>query len=534
MYLFYYTLFLVIFHTFFLFGRLFPFLSKKSVLYFEEIANKGSKNFFLRLKFIQRGNTFFMDIKELSEKLKKDFAYSYDFITVEGKIGEKDALYFYLDGMIDKQLLEYSVIRALKEWKGDSFTAEEIGKATFSSATVSEVEDYDKCKAQAVLGFVCFYLEEKYFSIALQSFQKRTIAEPPTSSVLKGPREGFTEDLVTNTALLRKRLKTPDLVITKKVVGRYTQTGVCICYISSVADKKVVDQITERIDKIDIDGIIDSSYIAQLLEDKGSPLFSRVSSQEKPDIVVAKMLEGRVAIVVEGSPMVLTVPYILWESLQDSQDYYKHSIRVTVTRVLRLFGLTLAVILPAFFVAVQEHQYQMLPLKFTITIINATTGTPLTPTLEMLFVLLIFDMLNEASVRMPKYVGMALSIVGAIVLGETAVNAGLLSSPAVLVTAMSAIGLYTAPDSMGPFSIIRLALLGISAIFGVYGLILGIVVFLGYLVSIKGFGADFTAPFSPLIFADLKDGFVKRGIRKQVERPYSIPNKNRKRIDDGE
>ena len=474
-----------------------------------------------------------MDIRELSEKLKKDFCFSYDLITVEGIIGGKDALYFYIDGMVDKPLLEYSVIKPLSEGRIDNLSAEEIGKHTFSSAVVNETGGYEESKAVLVLGFVCFFAEDKFFSVALQSFQKRAVSEPPTSSVLKGPREGFTEDLVTNTALLRKRLKTPDLVITKRVVGRYTQTAVCICYISSVADGKVVDTVTQRLDRIDIDGIIDSSYIAQLIEDKGSVLFPRVSSQEKPDIVVAKMLEGRIAIVVEGSPMVLTVPYILWESLQDSQDYYKHSIRVTVTRILRLFGLTLAVILPAFFVAVQEHQYQMLPLKFTITIINATTGTPLTPTLEMLFVLLIFDMLNEASVRMPKYVGMALSIVGAIVLGETAVNAGLLSSPAVLVTAMSAIGLYTAPDSMGPFSIIRLALLGISAIFGVYGLILGIVVFLGYLVSLKGFGTDFTAPFSPLIFSDLKDGFIKRGIEKQVKRPYSIPNKNRKRINDG-
>lgn len=470
-----------------------------------------------------------MTVKEVIEQLKQGFGYSFDFTVSEGLIAGRQGAYFYFDGMLDKELLEIGIIRPLREAQAEKITADVFNNAKNSFAEIIELTDINAAKASLVTGDTVFFCEDKFFSVNLRKYQARNITEPPTASVLKGPREGFTEDVMTNISLIRKRLKTPDLIISRQVVGRYTGTNVCICYLSSVASSKIVDTVTERIKNINIDGIIDSSYIAQLIEDDGTRLFSQFSSQEKPDIVVAKMLEGRVAIIVEGSPMVLTVPCLLTEAFQDSQDYYKRSIRVTVTRALRILGLIIAVLLPAFFVGVQEYQYQMLPLKFTITVLNAINGTPLTPTLEMFFVLLIFDMLNEASIRMPKYVGMALSIVGAIVLGETAVNAGLLSSPAVLVTALSSIGLYTAPDNMGTFSIMRLAFLLGAATLGIFGLMVLAILFVAHTVCLKSFDTNFVAPFAPIISNDWKDGIFKSPLKEMISRPYSIPTKNRRR-----
>jgi len=233
---------------------------------------------------------------------------------------------------------------------------------------------------------------------------------------------------------------------------------------------------------------------------------------------------------VDGSPIALTVPHILLESFQDSQDYFKRNSRVTVTRFLRLFGALIALFLPAVFVAVQEFQYQVLPLKFLITILNSTNGTPLSPTLEMVLVLIIFDILNEASVRMPRYVGMALSIVGAIVLGETAVSAGLLSSPAVLVTALSSIGLYLVPDDVGTYSLLRLIFVAAAALLGVLGILFAVTLLVKHLVTLRSFGSDYMSPYSPLINGDFKDGFVKSEITDMTDRPESIANQNPTRL----
>lgn len=471
-----------------------------------------------------------MNVQQVKEKLKEDFCNSFDLVILEGKIGDKECLYAYFDGLSDKELLESGVIAPLsKIQEVQSINIDIINRETFSSGKIEQVESLEEAEKALVDDLVVLFAEDSFFSIDLRKFEKRAIAEPPTSSVLKGPRTGFVEEISVNVSLIRRRLKTKDLIIQSLSVGKYTSTPVAVCWLSSVTDQRLVDNVIKKISEIDIDGIIDSSYISMLIEDNKLSLFSQVGSQEKPDIVVAKMLEGRIAIVVDGSPMVLTLPYLLIESFQDSEDYYRRNRRASFVRFLRLFGLLLALILPAAYVAVQEYQYQWLPLKFMITIINATNGVPFSPTYEMFMVLIIFDVLNEASVRMPRFVGMALSIVGAIVLGETSVQAGLLSSPAVLIMALSAIGMYTTPTNMGTFSLIRLIFLAAASLFGIFGLIVACLVFVSSITSLKSFGVDFTAPYSPFIKNDLQDGFIKRSIDNITIRPESLPEHNKTR-----
>lgn len=471
-----------------------------------------------------------MNVLEVKEKLTNDFCNSFDLIVIEGKAGGKECIYAYFDGLSDKELLETGLIAPLAKMQAtQSINIDIIKEQTFSSGKIQQVKDLDEAEKALVEDFVVFFVDDQFFSVDLRKMEKRSITEPPTSSVLKGPRTGFVEEIAVNVSLIRRRLKTKDLIIQSLSVGKYTQTSVAVCWISSITDQKLVDNVIKKISEINIDAIIDSSYISMLIEDNKLSLFSQVGSQEKPDIVVAKMLEGRIAIVVDGSPMVLTLPYLLIESFQDSEDYYRRNRRASFVRFLRLFGLLLALILPAAYVAVQEYQYQWLPLKFMITIINATNGVPFSPTYEMFMVLIIFDVLNEASVRMPRFVGMALSIVGAIVLGETSVQAGLLSSPAVLIMALSAIGMYTTPTNMGTFSLIRLIFLASASLFGIFGLIVACLVFVSSITSLKSFGVDFTAPYSPFIDTDLQDGFIKRSIDNITIRPKSLPQHNKKR-----
>lgn len=430
----------------------------------------------------------------------------------------------YVDENTEKMTLSESVLKPLANL--DEISVEGIKRLIYPPASISEVKD-ELCGAKEIAqGNVVIVAGDKIISLSMKKVAMRPVMEPPTSTVLKGPREGFVENLNTNMSLLRRRLATTDLRVERFIVGKYTQTAVVLCFVKGIAHPKVVKKIRDKIRKINVDGIMDSSYVAKYLTETNYSLFRQVGTTEKPDILAHKMLEGRVAVLVDGSPIALTLPFLFIEDLQDSSDYYRMDFRATMLRLVRLFAIILAVLLPGVFVALQEYQYQVLPLKFLITILNSTTGIPLTPTLEMLLVILIFEVLNETSLRMPKYVGMALSVVGAVVLGDTAVKAGLLSSPAVLVAALSGIGLYCVPDSIGTFSVLRVLCVGLGGILGLYGITLGLLCIVGYLVTFDSYGAPYLAPYAPVVGNDLQDGLFKRSNLSMKMRPKSIPNVN--------
>ncbi len=359
----------------------------------------------------------------------------------------------------------------------------------------------------------------------------RSIAEPPTSMVMRGPREGFVENLKVNLTLLRKRLKTPNFKTVNITVGKYTNTAVCVCYIDSIADKHIVDEIVQRLQSVKIDGVLDSSYLARYLDTDKTFLFRRIGSTEKPDIAVGKMLEGRLAIIVDGSPMVLTVPYLFVEDMQSPGDYYENSVMTTLSRILRLTSVIASVLLPALYVCLQVYNYQIIPLRFLITVLNASEAIPFSPMTEMLLVLIVFDILREANLRMPSAVGISLSLVGAIVLGDAAVKAGLLGAPAVMIGALSGIGLFTMPDNTLILSLLRLFVTFVAGVMGLFGVILATLAILVYLASMQQYRTPFLAPFAPDIPDDRQDALSQAPVPSMTQRPRSIPNKNRNRRD---
>lgn len=474
------------------------------------------------------------EVMKWAEDLITEFGNSSDLIRISPIFAGVQAEILFVDGLTEKQLMTDSLLTPMSEI--DTLIPpymDDLRKKLRPVYPISTIEQSQTIKDMAN-GRVLMRLEgsEEIFSIDLISFKVRSIVEPPTASVLKGPREGFIEDMKINLSLMRRRLKTNKFHVVSGTVGRLTNTAYSIVYIEGIADEELVQSVAEKIDSFEIDGIVDSSYIAKLLEKNENSPFKLVGTTEKPDILTAKLLEGRIGIIVDGSPLVLTLPFIMVEDFQDSQDYFRKTSRATLNRLLRLAGVAMAVLLPAFFVAVQEFQYEMLPIKFMLTIINVTSGIPLTPTLEMLVVIVIFEVLNEASVRMPRYVGMALSVVGAIVLGDTAVKAGLISSPAVLISALSSTGLYCVPDQNGAFSILRLALVCAAGVLGLYGLVLSLFVVMVYLLSLESYGTPYLAPFAPLIPSDIKDTFIKASLMKMNSRPMSILHKKQRRMKD--
>lgn len=437
----------------------------------------------------------------------------------------------YVDHSTDKAVLSESIIRPLLDADLPVRTLEDFLSCVSSPASFEQMTSQENTAQDVAKGKVAIISEDGTLAltVVLRKVFMRAVSEPPTSSVLKGPREGFTEELQVNASLIRRRIRSTALRLEKMSVGKYSETDVCLVYIDGVTSKELVDSVRQKLSEMDVDGVVDSSFVAKFLQKRRYSIFRQEGTTEKPDILTAKLLEGRMAILVDGSPIAITLPYLMIEDLQDSSDYTKSEPRANILRLIRLTSIVVAVILPALYVAVQEFQYQMLPLKFLITILNSVTGIPLTPTLEMLVVLLLFEMLNETSVRMPKYVGMALSVVGAIVLGDTAVKAGILSSPAVLVTALSGIALYCVPDDAGTFSVLRIVFVVLAGVLGIYGIAVGIIVTVVYVAEFNSYGAPYLAPYAPIIPKDMQDGITKTSFVDNDERPYSFPNKNRVR-----
>ena len=359
----------------------------------------------------------------------------------------------------------------------------------------------------------------------------RAVTEPPTDVAIKGPREGFVEDVKLNTALVRKRLKTGELRIEFLTVGRRSQTSVALCWLDGTSVQSTVDEIRSKLSAIDIDAVPDSSYLARFLSGRPYSLVKQVGTTEKPDIFCAKIAEGRVGVLADGSPIALTLPYMLIEDFQSGEDYFVPAARATFTRFLRLFALLVAIYLPAFYIASQLFKLQLLPVKLLLTIAGSIRDIPLSPSLEMLLVLLVLEVLNEASIRMPKYVGMALSVVGALVLGETAVSAGFVSTPAIIIIAFSGIGLYAVPNLIEETSVLRLMMLLAAGSVGTYGIILLSAFVLIYLVSTENYGVPLAAPFAPFIRRDLRDALMKYNLISLKERSQTIgsPNKRRQR-----
>ncbi|MCM1194352.1 MAG: spore germination protein [Firmicutes bacterium] len=434
-----------------------------------------------------------------------------------------------MDTMCDDVKVSSFVLQPLA-YIHDAQSAEDVESRLAVSATVRKIVSIQTAAEDYANGYTLIFDEDgQGVSVDTRTSLGRSIIEPPTSMVLRGPREGFVEDIKVNLTLLRKRLKTPNFKYVSLSVGQYTNTAVNVCYIDTIADKAIVNKIIQQIQAIKTDGIIDSSYVARYLDTNKTLLFRRVGLTEKPDIAVAKMLEGRVAIIVDGSPMVLTLPYLFVEDMQSPGDYYENSTMTVFSRILRFISVIASVLLPSLYVCLQAYNYQIIPLQFLISVLNASEAIPFSPMAEMIIVLVIFDILREANLRMPSAVGISLSLVGAIVLGDAAVKAGLLGAPAVMIGALSGIGLFTMPDNTLVLSLMRLAITYIGGTTGLFGVTLAMIAVLLYLASLQNNKTPFLAPFAPNIPQDRQDALGQNPVPEMTNRPESIPNKNKRR-----
>ena len=466
-------------------------------------------------------------VKELLEKMSSPALFSANEFEIKGV---KGALVAAVNLCDSTTVLE--ILRDIKQFppKKANYESLKIEVLQNLETTISLTSEEQVNKLLSGDGLLFLNGQDGCLVLSVRKYTTRAVAEPPTSGVIRGPREGFIEDIRTNLSLVERKLRSPHLKVERLVVGRRTATNVAIVYIEGIARKDLTESIYDKIRGIDIDGVLDTHYIQEFLDERPRSIFPQSGVSEKPDVIVSKMLEGRVAVFVDGSPMVATVPYLLLEELQSGEDYYERPTYISVLRIIRTMALALGILLPGLFVALQEFHVDVFPQKMMLTILNAVEGIPIPPFGEIMFVLFIFEIIREAGVRMPQAMGLAMSVVGALVLGDTAVKAGFMSSPAVMVVALSSISLYTVPGGVGTTSLLRLIFTLIGGIAGLYGLLIGSLFLVMYLCNLDNYGSPYLAPFAPHLKADFKDGLIKAPIVEMETRPKSIPNENNRRM----
>lgn len=444
----------------------------------------------------------------------------YDFVT-DNNI---KVLLCYIDNFIDRNTLDRDVIEPIVTKLEN---VKDIKKVLYVSS-IKELNDFNEIIDLILYGSVAIFLEgmNNAFVFDLKSWEKRSIEEPPSEGVIRGPKEGFVEDIDVNRVLIRKKIKKSSLVFEDYKLGRITETKISICYIDGIANERVLDEVKDRILHIDTDSILDSGYVEQFIEDSPKSIFSTIGDTQKPDVVAGRLLEGRVAVLCDGSPHVLTIPQLFIENIQASEDYYNRPFLASFFRFIRSFSLFISIILPGFYVALQTFHQEMIPTVLLITMAGAREGVPLPAVLEALIMTLALEVIKESGIRLPRAIGSAVSIVGALVLGQAAVQAGIISAPMVMVIAVTAIGEFTVPSLSEAITIYRIILILLGGFMGLYGITCGLTIMIIHLLSLKSFGIDYASPISPLNKEGLKDFVIRFPLRSMKKRPKEIENKN--------
>lgn len=461
---------------------------------------------------------------EAEKIIKEIFNNSNDVELQSFKTKHGNALVAYIDGMSNKDLVNRDIIYPLKSQYFNGNIHSTIKAIYFEVEKLSQVIDeilkgntailYDNLKKALIVDF-------KYFEV-------RGVETPEAEAVIRGPKEGFNENFRTNTALIRRKVKTPDLIFENYYLGRQSKTAVALVYIKGIVNREVLKRLRKKINEINIDHILDVGQIEQLIDkNKFSPI-SGIGMTQKPDIVANKIIEGRIAILCDGTPHVLLIPELFVENLHNADDNYNRVVLTNILRMLRLFGLFISVLLPGLSIAVFTFDQEMIPSVFLNTLIASTEKTPLPTGAEIFFLILMFELLRESGTRLPRTVGNAISIVGALIIGEAAVSAGIVSAPAVIIVALMAVTSFILPNLMEFVIIYRFLFLILGGFIGLIGIASGLMLMLIQLCSIESFGVPILSFFSK---EDLKNSFIIFPLKKLKYRPQAIAKDNVKRID---
>lgn len=463
------------------------------------------------------------DVSENVEYIKSLLKDNSDVVYREYYIGKWKSAVIYIDGMADKILIDDYVLETLMAKQNEPKDVNEIVERIL---TVSEVKDEDKLSKglKALLsGDSLLFIDdlEVCYVLGTRAFPARSVSEPSGETAIRGGREGFTEVIRFNTALIRRKVRDTRLRIKYVSLGTRSKTDVTIIYIDDIVNKDALEELESRIDKINIDAILDSGYVEQLVEDKKWSLFPQIQSTERPDVTAAALYEGRIAILVDNSPFALIVPATLPNFFQAPDDYYQRWIHGTVVRFIRLLAIFSALVMPALYVAITSFHPSIIPSKLAYSIAASREGVPFPAFIEAIIMEFFLALLIEAVTRLPKPIGSTIGIVGGVVIGQAAVSAGIISPIMLIIVSLTAVSSFITVnyEIAEAFRIIRFLLIIASAVLGLYGIVIGLIIVLIHLIKLQSFGVPYLAPIVNPDIHDFKDVYVRMPLKYMIRRP---------------
>jgi spore germination protein len=488
------------------------------------------------------------DCQENLKTIKEILKGCDDVIYREFNIGQSQKMKFaivYVEGLADKDLLNEHLLKNLMvlsriaNLETDQIKQrfyETMKDGTIAVTDLKEIEDIHEAIDAILAGDTLLILDkwDKLLVIASKGWPMRSVSEPDTETVIRGSAEGFNETLRVNTTLVRRRIRDPKFKVQQMKIGQRSKTDIAVLYIEETVNKSVLKTVKERLDQINIDAILESGYIEQLIEDQWLSPFPQIQHTQRPDVVAAALYEGRVAIIVDNTPYALLVPTTAVAFLQASEDYNERFFAASSVRILRFISVLLSLLLPAVYIAVTSYHPGMLPTDLALYVAGSRMNVPFPAFLEAFIMEGALELLREAGIRLPAPIGATIGIVGGLVLGQAAVEAGIVSPLMVIVVALTAMAAYASPNYSFAiaFRMLRFVFMAAAGIFGLYGIILMLIVILTHLCNLKSFGVPYLSPFvaTEMTLKDFKDAFIRAPIQKMRTRPQFLHRSDSSRL----
>ncbi len=462
--------------------------------------------------------------------LRAQFDVSSDLVIREVTVAGYATALVSVEGMIDRHMMADAVILPLMRLDSTFATAADLMHTVRTTVlgfvdllTAKTVEELSEL---IMSGFAAVLIDGVDTAAlgGLQAFMIRGISEPSTEVSVRGSREGFTEAIRVNISMIRRRLKSTDLTFEMTSVGTKSRTAVCLCYLRDRVSHRLLRYVRRRLAACPLELVLDSGYLQPFLEGPRRSVFTGVDSTERPDTLCGKIAEGRIGVLVDGTPFALVVPYLFSEHFQSMDDYTQQPLYASFIRITKYIAFAVSLLLPGAYVAVGTHHAEMLPSVFLLSFVNSDRSTPFSLTVEALLIHFVFEVMREAGLRFPKSVGHAVSIVGALVIGESAVRAGLVSAPMIIVVALTSISAFVIPSLYGSIATLRFVFILLGGAFGVYGLTLGTLLLLCSTCALDIDTVPVTAPLAPFSLRAMRDVFIRADWRQLVRRRFLVHN----------
>lgn len=414
---------------------------------------------------------------------------------------------FYIDNLCDSKFISEFIITPFIIRKNDMLSDIEcIKQEIVFGNNVGNISSKEDAIIHILSGdvVICFDFINSSIFCEAKGFNKRSITAPITETVIKGPREGFNEVIVDNISLIRRKIKNPKLEVEIKIMGKKSNTAVAVIYFKEAAPPRLVKYVQEKISSINLDFILDTNYIEEQLKCKGT-FFDTVGFTEKPDIAASKILEGKIVILVDGSPFAVTVPYFFLENFQTADDYYLNKYYSSFTRLIRIVAFLIAVFSPGLYLALNTYHFTLVPLEYVFRLASSRADVPIPTTLELLIMIFFFQLLREAGIRLPQPIGQAMSIVGALILGDAAVGAGLAAQSTVVIVALSSISSFLNPKLYSGMFFWVIIVVLMSSLLGLMGFFMSIFILTARLGSLNSCGYPYLFPVATTNTFDYRD-----------------------------